>query len=667
MIRRTVSFEVSALQHMIGAKLLCLGPLNFFGEPEHPRPDVHVNKSAEFVRQALIAKKHSLEFTEIMTGHIHIGSNVEDFELAERVARGNCEEARFFLSVHAYDADTFLTSDQHDAMLTGTFTSGALPNSPYMVTGGNFQLFNNDPDTPDTKNLTYDFNMVGTDGSRLHFKGKKIINDLATFSISGTWKATTTLMVTLTDPDSPEDGNVVGRGILYIDPYDFLRELKTFYSSMSSTKQFLAYFVKELAHVFFAPLDYLDWPQCRIESWSQKNKPLRVFDVTAIDGEKTILKMWEPLEGKKERDMDLFFIPGAAVDETIFALDTLPEESKNAITYFRELGYRCFCLVHRVGKTPIAQKGYTTYEARLDVAAAIEKIEALRHSAGVAGQKPYGPLRTQKTYIIAHCAGSIALSMGLLDGTVNTSSIAGITASQVFMHPTFATVNHIKASLPIPLPNVYSLMARSKWFDCVSTPTDTFVQLGLNQLLRLYPPPSKSDICKSVVCHRSSLVFGMLWKHENLSPETHRELERFVGGTSMRSLKHLMSMGTKGKVLTSQGDDNLVTDENLERLRGIPIYLFSGTDNSVYDPVTTMTSYSYLRDRFGVDNYSRDVIPDYGHLDCWMGKEAYKDVFPKVRDHIEGIPKMAERRERHAAAMNGLNGTHKAKPNGHAS
>ena len=617
----------------------------------------------------MVAKKHGIEFTEIMSGHIHIGSNVEDYDLAERLARGNCEEARFFLSVHAYDADTFLSSDKHDAMLTGTFTSGALPHSPYMVTGGNFQLFNSDPDFPDTKNLTYDFNMVGTDGSRLHFMGKKIINDLAAFSISGTWKATTTLMVTLTNPDLPEKEHLVGRGILHIDPQNFIQELKTFYSSMNSTKQFLTYFVKELAHVFLGPLDpYLEWPQFKFESWSQKNNPKRVFDVTAVDGEKTKLKMWEPFEGKRERDMDLLFLPGAAVDETIFALDTLPKNSKNAITYFREQGFRCFCLVHRVGKTAIAKKGGTTYEARLDVAAAIDKIEALRHSAGAAGYKPYGPLRTKKTYIIAHCAGSVALSMGLLDGTVETASISGITASNVFMHPKFATVNHIKASLPIPLPNVYSLMARSRWFDCVSTPTDTFVELGLNQLLRLYPPPSKSDICKSVVCHRSSLVFGMLWKHDNLSPETHKELEKIVGGTSMRSLKHLMSMGLQGKVLTSQGEDTLVTDENVERLRGIPIYLFSGKHNSVYDPVTTITSYSYLTHRLGADNYHRDVFEDYGHLDCWMGKEAYKDIFPSVLEQIESIPKDAQRRVRHAAAMNGLNGFHHdVKTNGHAS
>lgn len=616
---------------------------------------MHINKDAEFVRQALVAKKHGLEFTEMMTGHIHIGHYIEEYEVAERLARGHCEEARFFLSVHAYDADTFLSSDEHKAMLTGTFTSGALPGSPYMVTGGSFQLFNDDPRIPDTKNLTYDFDMVGIDGSVIHFNGYKVINDLAAFSVPGTWKATTTLMVTLTDRKKPDDEKFIGRGMLYLDPYDLIHELKTFYSSIHSAKAFLSYFVKELAHVFFAPFDLLDWPQFHYESWPQKNEPSRIFQVAARDGVHTALKMWEPHVGTDRRDMDVFFVPGAAVDESIFALDTI---DLNAITYFRKKGYRCFCQVHRVGKTPLAKQGYTTYHARLDVAAAIDKIQALREDADPIHPESYPPLGTSKTYIIAHCAGSMALSMGLLDGSVDTSSIAGITASNVFMDPKFAFINNTKASFPLPLPSVYSLLTRSEWFDCTSMPTDTFVQLGLNQLLRFYPPPSKSDICNSVVCHRSSLAFGMLWKHQNLNQDTHRQLEKIVGGTSMKSLKHLMAMGTKGTVLTAGLEDSLVNEENIERLRGIPIFLFSGEQNSVYDPESTKVSFDRLQNQLGEQFYRREVIPDYGHLDCWMGTKAYKKIYPKVLEHLELVGDYV--------ADKGVNGFEGIKTNGHA-
>ncbi len=40
---------------------------------------------------------------------------------------------------------------------------------------------------------------------------------------------------------------------------------------------------------------------------------------------------------------------------------------------------------------------------------------------------------------------------------------------------------------------------------------------------------------------------------------------------------------------------------------------------------------------FGTENYSREVIRGYGHLDCWMGRESYKDVFPIVRSEVDRV------------------------------
>jgi hypothetical protein len=44
-------------------------------------------------------------FTEVMSGFIHIGDDVEDFELATKIARSGCEAARFFLSVKSWNTE----------------------------------------------------------------------------------------------------------------------------------------------------------------------------------------------------------------------------------------------------------------------------------------------------------------------------------------------------------------------------------------------------------------------------------------------------------------------------------------------------------------------------------------------------------------------------------
>ncbi len=105
-------------------------------------------------------KKGGARFTEIMEGFLYIGDDIEDFEIAADAARGASSAARFYLSVDAWDIDTLIHKDNHAAMLTGTFSCGALSRDPFMVLRGDFQLFSDDSGTPDTKNLVYDFHMV---------------------------------------------------------------------------------------------------------------------------------------------------------------------------------------------------------------------------------------------------------------------------------------------------------------------------------------------------------------------------------------------------------------------------------------------------------------------------------------------------------------------------
>jgi choline dehydrogenase-like flavoprotein len=106
----------------------------------------------------------------------------------------------------------------------------------------------------------------------------------------------------------------------------------------------------------------------------------------------------------------------------------------------------------------------------------------------------------------------------------------------------------------------------------------------------------------------------------------------------MKALAHLMYMGTHGHVVDN-GRESLVTPNNLQRLQGLPILFISGSENVVYKPQNTDKSYTVLTTKFGYGNYDRKVFDDYGHLDCWMGAEAAKDVYPYVLAHANKFSK----------------------------
>ena len=373
---------------------------------------------------------------------------------------------------------------------------------------------------------------------------------------------------------------------------------------------------------FIGPFAFLKYPSKSFNVLSeglQRPVPTSVVDVTAKDGVKSALLHWSATTPTKKRT-PLLLIPGASVSHQMFALPTLKQ---NAVEFLTAQGYDCFCVVTRVGMNVAAKDGYTTYDARLDVAAALAYVSSQT---------------TEQIYIIGHCAGSLAFASGLLDGTIPTDRIAGITASNIFFNPILVTANRLKAASPVPLPSVYSTLTGSQWFDCSSNPQDTLMQRVINQMLRFYPVGGRGELCHSNVCHRSDLIFGRLWSHRNLNEATHSQLERFLSGISMTALSHLIASGSAQAALTDDRKTNLVTKDNVKRLKGLKILFFSGAENVTFGPESTERSYETLRDQLGANGFERVVFEGRGHLDCWMSDNA-DVVWKRVVKHVEDVTK----------------------------
>jgi choline dehydrogenase-like flavoprotein len=94
--------------------------LDLFGEPHqyakgmqqlHHQDTVGIAAAKGLVNKMQASKAKGFGFSEVMSGYIHVGGGIqgdkiEDYETAAKTARGLCEEARFFLSVQAWNTDT---------------------------------------------------------------------------------------------------------------------------------------------------------------------------------------------------------------------------------------------------------------------------------------------------------------------------------------------------------------------------------------------------------------------------------------------------------------------------------------------------------------------------------------------------------------------------------
>lgn len=250
-----------------------------------------------------------------------------------------------------------------------------------------------------------------------------------------------------------------------------------------ATKSFLEHFTRHLATPFFAPLESYDYHDTSISQFYQRQPPTEIIKLTAIDGVHSTMQMWTP-QGV-DSHLPILLVPGASTDYRIYALPTI---AHNFVDYLLKRGYTVFCVNHRVGNTPAARDGWTTYDARHDIAAATQHILERTGASSI--------------YSVVHCAGAQAMAAGLLDGTIK--GIGGLTASQVFMQPIFAKVNKIKATAVPSMPALYNELV-GPWFEVMDGNDQDFM---VNEVLRFYPEGGLQDVCHSIVCHRSELVFG---------------------------------------------------------------------------------------------------------------------------------------------------------------
>lgn len=534
----------------------------------------------------------------------------------------------------AVSRDKHAARDKVSGRLSGTVCCSHLSTDQLVITDGTFRLFEADQARADLSTMEYRFDAVATNGERFYMVGKKLLSPSVTLSIPKLWQATTTLFLEV----ASTDGRKIGSGILRLSARNFVDQMRTMTTSghdISSRRTFLVHFFKifttGLLEHFLSPFAPLQYPQGDVavkeaRQFHHKVAPKAKIELRALDGVASTLRMWEPVKSQSNEGKivhDILLVPGSSVSHWIFAS---PYIKQNAVEYFTRKGYRCWCVTTRFGKQHHNRDdkvhAWTGYDGRLDIAAALAEIKR----QNVTHASRYLP-----PYIVAHCVGSLALASALLNGTVHRSAISGITASQIFLHPVLQPLNEVKARTP--LTRFYRMIA-GDWFPIAQSKeqaSSNIVQSVLDTLLRIYPVGSTAEICSSPICHRCDLAFGRLWNHRNLNKATHDNQHHIFGGTSSTCLQHLASGGRRQTVLDNDYR-SLVTESNLERLRGIPIFLFSGSDNNVFEAASTLKTCDVLKARG--ETVGRKEFAGFGHLDCWMSERSADTVYTAVEEEV---------------------------------
>ncbi|KAH9810507.1 cholesterol oxidase [Teratosphaeria destructans] len=564
---------------------------------------------SQWRRKSTTAPRPGIEFRETMTGTLTAGrqSSVASLDVKVLLTRAN--------------DGTF-----SQGSIVGTLQCPMLSTNQLVIQSGVFRLFEVDHTRTGRVKMSYSMTAITSAGNEVCIRAEKVLEPEVCFSISRLWTASTTLYTSI----RRSDGTELASGTLHLTIAalaNLLGTLRPRGEDKASARRlqfaFLASFASKLMRPFLGPLMPLQFAEDAGTSTASLHphpEASSVHMVTASDGHPIILRRYEPtVPGSKPRG-DILFAPGAAMTYEFFAM---PTAENNAMTYFTAAGYRCWILEHRLCKTEQAdgRAPWTHYDLRLDIAAALETVSS--HSSD----------GTKKPYLVAHCASAIACASGLLDGAIQAESVAGITASNVFTHPIVVPMNEAKAKLPTL--RLYQALAGDHYPTTLSRHT-SLVQRVLTELLRLYSASRRRDLCTSAACLRSQLAFGQLWSHHNLTVADHDYLHQVIGGVHTKALQLLKDMALLQEVTDDTGT-SLVTPTNLQRLRGLRLFLFSNAKSDVYSLRATARSAEVLTEISGPGKVRRKVFEGFGHADCWMSEKAAGEgsVYQTVLEEVE--------------------------------
>ena len=555
------------------------------------------------------ALKTGIQFTETMRGWFSTKVQ-DDYERAAERGKSDGSPFEFTLTIRSDDMDAMLSDSAHAARLVGTVEAPALSAAPMTATRGVFNLFSDDPEVVNGRRMWYRMLVTSDEGKAYSFEGyKKVKHDRGQLDM---WPDTSTLYITVWEGEKAA-GTPLGRGILHIQPADFAQQMRTLKVLNAETMpqrlmaqvrfgKFFAGAVWDVYGGVLAPATVL-----RPDAPPRQKRPLRtpaptVHQFTTKDN--VHLRLTRYCGGNKG---PVILAPGFGTSGLAFTIDTVDTNLPEMLVVH---GYDTWVFDYRA--SPELSSAGTLFSvdevATLDWPAAVAEVRRITGADSVQA--------------VGHCVGSLSLMLGLLSGLEGVRSAF---CSALTPHPVAPFLTNVKTQLHL------GQVLISSGFDVLTTDVDPdrWQEQMFDQVMKLYP---SHEGCRSEVCRRILFMYGEVYKHDMLNEATHDAIHEMFGTANVLVLKHVTDMVRAKHPLDRHGKD--VYSPNVARLK-MPIAFLHGAENRMFLPEGSKRTYDWLVENNGPEHYVRHVLPVYGHMDCFMGKDAARDVFPVVIKELD--------------------------------
>ncbi len=574
-----------------------------------------------------------LRFTERMAGFVSkveldritgSAAGTERFGAGWTQGRDDGTEIQFVLTIRVEDLDAMLVRPATPGEVVGTVVAPALSRHALTVVQGQFRLLVHDPDHVETWNMIYDLDMVSPAGEQFHLHGFKVLHQRPGFNA---WRDTTTLFVRVTG-DQPETRLF---GIMRLTPGDLLRQVRTMRvlhvrnpkRRLEYLSAFLKRFAYSLVRIYGGPLDEAarfprlpeagTWEPPTLERLPSPVRP----ELHWCDAR----KRWHRGRGPDAAARlcltryrggpkgPVILAPGFGMAASSFLATTI---KKNLVEFLVENGYDVWLFDYRAS---IHLQRAATSRFTLDDIAQQDWPDGVAAVRRLAGDVP-------DVQVVAHCVGSVTLLMALLG---DMKGVRSAVCSQFTTQPDTSWFNLLKAHLGV------SRLLQLTGTRYVQPPVRRGLgSYALDLVLRAVPM-AREERCGLAVCRWINAVYGLTHRHAQLDDATHSALIEAFGVGELDAFGHIAVIMRNHRALDDKKRDVYLPYPS--RLN-IPIHFLVGARNYIFFPSGSDRTIQWLKANNGSANYTYSFLPEYAHLDGMIGRDAARDVYPKILAHL---------------------------------
>lgn len=230
---------------------------------------------------------------------------------------------------------------------------------------------------------------------------------------------------------------------------------------------------------------------------------------------------------------------------------------------------------------------------------------------------------------VIHCQGSTSFTMSAVAGLVPDVSV--VVSNAVSLHPVVNRLAKLKLRWMIP-PTARVMGYLDPGWGKSGAPW------LLPKVIAAWVRLSHRE-CDDMVCKLSSFTYGTgeptLWRHRNLNRETHEWLRDEFADVPLSFFEQMLDCVEAGHLVAADRHpalpESFVDAPPRTKAR---FAFFAGSLNSCFEPESQIRTHAWF-DAHDPGRHTVTVVPDYGHLDIFMGARAAQDVFPDMLSELE--------------------------------